>query len=523
MVLSNIVAPAPCDENIHLEPGVQIAPGEDITTFTSPRKPMNNNFFGSKDDTKQADKIRECDDLHATFIKSEMFLIPRRYTVNKVIGRGSYGLVCSGRDNKQKEPVAIKKNRAIFPADTANSPSTRPLMTQKRILRELKILMFLDHPNIIKLRDVVKPKTLHAMQDVYFITDLMEADLRDLILTQQKLSDRHVQFLLFQLLSALNYTHAANILHRDLKPENILINSDCKLKLCDFGLARGLDFALRPSEFSKDDMMVEVGEMSTNYVQTRWYRAPELLLNNRYVSKQCDIWSVGCIFAELLGSEVLFRGSSPIEQIKRILKVLGTPNVSDIRGSANGIEFVKQLRRYEGIRGFSEIIPGANPLALDLLSKMLAFNFEKRISSSDALKHPYFAELYDPNGMILPPSKFDFAFERILVNSDAIKKECYKSILGFHGISQEEQTAAGTSPGSAFISTPPTDQAGISPLPKQRPPSRSRSMKKLQQPNTTGITVRENDPSSSSTRSKGTVKMKLVAKIHSLFGRWKPK
>ena len=158
MVHSNVVVPAPCYQEDCLEPGVQIAPQETASTFTSPRKLISNNYVEEKKPAQPA-TIRECDDLHATFIKSEMFLIPRRYTVNKVVGKGSYGLVCSGKDNIKKEPVAIKKNRGIFSADTASSPSTRPLMTQKRILRELKILMFLDHPNIIKLRDVVKPKT----------------------------------------------------------------------------------------------------------------------------------------------------------------------------------------------------------------------------------------------------------------------------------------------------------------------------------------------------------------------------
>jgi serine/threonine protein kinase len=361
------------------------------------------------------------------------------------------------------------------------------------------------------------------MQDVYFITDLMEADLRDLILTQQKLSDRHVQFLMFQLVSALSYTHAANILHRDLKPENILINSDCRLKICDFGLARGVDFTLRPTE-STNDEMIEVGEMSTNYVQTRWYRAPELLLNNRFVSKQCDIWSVGCIFAELLGSDVLFRGSSPIEQIKHILRILGTPHTSDIRGSPNGIEFVKQLRRYDGIRSFAEVIPGANPLAIDLLSKMLTFNFEKRISAADALKHPYFSELYEPNAIILPPARFDFSFERNLESSEAIKRECYRSVLAFHGI-DDSDSQAGASPNN-------TEQAGSQSPPRTRSqtvarPPRSASIRKSSNA-TTAYSMNDVPTGNTTHRSKhgqhkGGVKMKLVAKIHSLFGRWKPK
>jgi serine/threonine protein kinase len=152
----------------------------------------------------------------------------------------------------------------------------------------------------------------------------MEADLRDFLVTDQKLSDRHVQYLMFQILSALAYVHSADILHRDIKPENILVNSNCEVKLCDFGLARGIDFEEDPT-------------MSTNYVQTRWYRAPELLLNYKTVSKAIDMWSVGCVFAELLGSGILFKGSSPINQVEMILRVLGTQDINNVRGSPQGM------------------------------------------------------------------------------------------------------------------------------------------------------------------------------------------
>ena len=149
---------------------------------------------------------------------------------------------------------------------------------------------------------------------------------------------------------------------------------------------------------------------------------------------------------------------------------------------------------------------------------MLAFNFEKRISAADALKHPYFSDLYDSNAVIYPPSKFDFSFERNLTNSDAIKKECYKSVLGFHGIDETESSA-----GSQSVHS---EQAGASTPPKT---SRSQSSKSIRSNNTS---IRKLPPGSSTytmgndtnrPKSKGGVKMKLVAKINSLFGRWKPK
>jgi len=144
--------------------------------------------------------------------------------------------------------------------------------------------------------------------------------------SDQALSEEHVQYFLYQILIALNYMHSADILHRDLKPENILLNSNCELKLCDFGLSRGLDFDDDPT-------------MSTAYVQTRWYRAPELLLNNATVTKQVDMWSVGCIFAELLGREVLFRGANPVDQLKKVIAVVGTPPLEDIKSGSEQVTY----------------------------------------------------------------------------------------------------------------------------------------------------------------------------------------
>ncbi len=240
---------------------------------------------------------------------------------------------------------------------------------------------------------------------------------------------------MYQLLLALHFIHSADVLHRDMKPyvivialltinrENILLNCDCELKLCDFGLARGIDFDLDPT-------------MSTNYVQTRWYRAPELLLNNSTVSKETDMWSVGCIFAELLTRRVLFQGKSPIEQMKLIIKILGTPDADNIKGCQQGIDFVNQLPFSRGL-DFAELFPEANPQAIGLLKSMLQFNHEKRISAADALKHPYFEQYYDPRDITTATSKFDFSFEDNLKDSFDIKKEAYYTIMEINGFPRE--------------------------------------------------------------------------------------
>jgi mitogen-activated protein kinase 1/3 len=318
-------------------------------------------------------------------IQNETYFIQERYVIQEVVGRGSYGMVVSGFDVNTQTAVAIKKCGKVFPTGQAEemlkqnrdqkvsrSALLRQTLIPKRILREMKILTHLNHPNIINLKALVPPPAYSEFRDVYMITELMEADLRDFLVTEQKLTERHVQYLMYQILSAVAYMHSANILHRDLKPENILVNSNCETKICDFGLARGLDFDEDPT-------------MSTNYVVTRWYRAPELLLNHKTASKAIDMWSVGCIMAELLGKGVLFKGSSPINQVERILQVLGSQEIENVKGSPQGLDFINGLPRYSK-QPLKKVFPEASADAINLLEGLLQFNPEKRISALDALR-----------------------------------------------------------------------------------------------------------------------------------------
>lgn len=186
-----------------------------------------------------------------------------------------------------------------------------------------------------------------------------------------------------QLLQGLNYLHSANIIHRDLKPGNLLVNANCDLKICDLGLARTCK--------GKDQFMTE-------YVVTRWYRAPELLLCCDHYGTSIDVWSVGCIFAELLGRKPIFPGTECLNQLNLIIYILGTQGEANLQFIDNpkARNYVKSLPYFRGIP-LSYLFPQADPWAIDLLGKMLVFDPTKRITVTEALQHPYLSDLNHPS------------------------------------------------------------------------------------------------------------------------------
>lgn len=174
--------------------------------------------------------------------------------------------------------------------------------------------------------------------------------------------------------------------------------------------------------------------MSTAYVQTRWYRAPELLLNNPNATKKVDMWSVGCIFAELISRAVLFRGSNPVDQLKKIINIVGTPSTEDIKaGSEDGKQFIFTSIPYSQGKDFRRLFPKADLLALDLLKKLLHFNPDKRISAIDALRHPYFQSIFNEEDLEpatrITPFNYDFEKE---AEEIGLKEICYETIMSFY-------------------------------------------------------------------------------------------
>jgi mitogen-activated protein kinase 1/3 len=358
--------------------------------------------------------------------------LPSNLEAKTLIGTGSYGSVCEAYDNKGKRLVAIKRMGHVFD----------DLIDCKRILREVAILSKLQHNNVVKLYDLVVPHDLHAFDELYVVMEICDSDLKKLCRTDVTLSPLHINTLLYNLLVGLKYLHSAGIYHRDLKPANCLVNQDCSVKICDFGLARAIGEEVQPHLQELPNTPRGQGEAGkvavpivpatgrlkrhlTGHVVTRWYRAPELILLQENYTQQIDIWSVGCIYAELLGMlegtrqedrGPLFPGSScfPLspdhkhktdykyhtrgkhDQLNMIFNLLGTPLDEDIekleRDDAKRYIRCFATREGEGLKNkFSQ----APDVSTDILGRMLKFNPGNRISVKDALEEKVFSEGVD--------------------------------------------------------------------------------------------------------------------------------
>ncbi|KAL5760716.1 hypothetical protein ACOSQ2_019554 [Xanthoceras sorbifolium] len=291
----------------------------------------------------------------------------KRYKItDTIIGEGSFGVVSKCIDCFTGDIVAIKNIKIKNPLE--GIPCS--------VLREVSLLKELDHENIIRLLDVLSSK---ECLDLVF--ELMDVDLRDFMATQPDAkSSCSVKKYLHQILCGLAYCHSHKILHRDLKPRNFLVQrSKDIVKIADFGLARPIDDSL---------------EEYTTRLATMRYMAPERLLGHGRYSTPVDVWSVGCIFAEMVTHKPLFCARSAINQLFSIFRIMGTPDGESLPG------FTSYCRDYLGYfppkkipKDLAKIVPGLEPTGIDLLQKMLCLDPRKRITAQEALKHEYFNDL----------------------------------------------------------------------------------------------------------------------------------
>lgn len=291
---------------------------------------------------------------------------------DRPVGYGAFGVVWAVTDPRTGKRLALKKLLNVF----------QSLVSCTRVYRELLILCRVRHENLLSAVDIILPHApATVFNELYVLTDYMQSDLHKIIVSQQPLSPDHIKVFTYQILRGLKYLHSANILHRDIKPGNLLVNSDCMLKICDFGLARIGCQDLRSSQMTQE-------------VVTQYYRAPEILMGARRYTAAIDIWSVGCIIAELLGRRVLFQANSPLQQLDLIVDLLGSPSDEDIRSAC---EPAKAYVRSKGhlsskIAALYQLSSDCDDFVMHLMCQMLTFNPNKRLTATEAIRHPYLSE-----------------------------------------------------------------------------------------------------------------------------------
>ncbi|EGC46119.1 cyclin-dependent protein kinase [Histoplasma capsulatum var. duboisii H88] len=289
---------------------------------------------------------------------------PSSFQQLEKLGEGTYATVFKGRNRQTGEMVALKE---IHLDSEEGTPSTA--------IREISLMKELKHENIVSLYDVI-----HTENKLMLVFEFMDKDLKrymDSRGDRGQLDYVTIKSFMQQLLRGIAFCHENRVLHRDLKPQNLLINTKGQLKLGDFGLARA--FGIPVNTFS-------------NEVVTLWYRAPDVLLGSRTYNTSIDIWSAGCIMAEMYTGRPLFPGTTNEDQLQKIFRLMGTPSERSWPGISNFPEYKPNFQVY-ATQDLRLILPQIDQLGLDLLNRMLQLRPEMRISAADALRHRWFQDL----------------------------------------------------------------------------------------------------------------------------------
>lgn len=340
--------------------------------------------------------------VQATVVNGHTFTISDRYNLNgsKILGRGSFGVVATALDIKTNNMIAIKRIRPFANDD----------WDARHTLREVRLLRLLGpHPNVISLYglSLYEDKT-----ELYMVMELMDCDLHRVISSKQGLTPKHHKCFVRQIVEGIKAMHAVGVFHRDLKPGNILVSKDCQLRITDFGLARYMDECTRQGKNSLNPM--------TEYVVTRWYRCPELLLcPNRPYSEAIDLWSIGCILAELFRRKPLFPGKSHANQVQIMFEGLGLESIDNLgfKVSSEATSFLEKRCHYPKQK-MQTLVPEATDEAVELLEALLSLNPNKRPSAASALEFDFLKDAdvlcdYSKNYLRRPTKEyFDFESEK---------------------------------------------------------------------------------------------------------------
>eukprot|EP00949_MAST-11_sp_MAST-11-sp1_P002205 g2205.t1 len=328
----------------------------------------NNHNSNNHDDARGGEEGRAVSRARAQDEEAGTLGANGRYKKLEKIGEGTYGVVYKAMDTQAVPSELIALKRIRLEAEDEGVPSTA--------IREISLLKELRHPNIVTLMNVV-----HSKQKLYLVFEFLEQDLKQYMNARPNgLDPEEAKFFLYQVLCGIAYCHTHRILHRDLKPQNLLIQAPMgdgrarQIKLADFGLARAFGVPVRSY---------------THEVVTLWYRAPEILLGARHYSTPVDVWSLGCIYSEMISGVPLFPGDSEIDELYRIFRVLGTPSESKWPGVSALPDFKDTFPKWPGMP-LARVAPKTDADGIDLLSKMLCYQPIARYTAKQALEHPFF-------------------------------------------------------------------------------------------------------------------------------------
>eukprot|EP00928_Gymnodinium_smaydae_P096105 TRINITY_DN8421_c0_g1_i2.p1 TRINITY_DN8421_c0_g1~~TRINITY_DN8421_c0_g1_i2.p1 ORF type:complete len:454 (+),score=67.59 TRINITY_DN8421_c0_g1_i2:50-1411(+) len=384
-------------------------------------------------------------------VAGEEFWVPQTYTAVGKLGAGAYGVVAEFKDESGRS-LAVKKFFGLFDKE-------EDLLEARRCLREIKLLRALKHENVVELVDVFVPASFD-FKSVFVVLSFVETDLHSVIRSDEELSYDHIKFFAYQIFRGLKYIHSANVVHRDIKPRNLLVNRDCDLCICDFGLSRVMTADLQPcamgpfvevpNEDEEDETTAytdatddEDDETSSNCsfketlfkreltphdVVTLWYRAPEIIVS-RYYSFPVDVFSVGCVVAELVGRKALFRSQHAKAHFEMIMEYVGIPSEHELSNLNVCDEFLDNVESamervrtaedpvcVDGHTDWSAVYPKADqsmwtPELTGLLQWTLAFNPNSRPSAVDALAHPFMGDLSEPTDEPTCEDRIDWEFD----------------------------------------------------------------------------------------------------------------
>mmetsp|Transcript_56531 Transcript_56531/g.123917 ORF Transcript_56531/g.123917 Transcript_56531/m.123917 type:complete len:417 (+) Transcript_56531:62-1312(+) len=367
------------------------------------------------------------------------FVVPTRYTDLCLVAKSLSGAVCSAEDTEKGVPVAIRKQ---------NYSPEHKLAIMRKVLREVRILRFLKHENLLALMDLFMA---HDTAGLYVVSGVMDADLAAILRSPQVLTDEHCRFFTYQILRGLKYVHTAGVVHRDLRPSNLIVDGNCDLRICSFGTARVM-------------CAPEPRDQPTDLVATPWYRAPEILNGWRTYTEAVDLWSLGCIIAELYRRDPLLPGRTALQQLQLCVQVTGTPTREELAHfpSEKARNLIATRMKNVPVMNLREYVDDAPDSALDVLQNLLKFVPDRRMSCDDVLRHEYMQELHCPEEepAALPLSVEDFLFEGQDCDVEATELELLGEMCEVNGVPRAGLTGLGEVAHAAAGSTTQESDSG---------------------------------------------------------------